>query len=145
MAIPYPTLHELTSIARKHHLSFPEAVPTPWVGATSRVFPLGDWVIKVPFDDPDAIQAVMTDASVGSLVHGHGVPTQELLVLDDSRETLVVPFSIYRRVQPAVSLDRFSGHPDLVTRAWEAVGRHLAIVRRIASDADIPLPLRTFR
>lgn len=87
----------------------------------------------------------MAEASVGPLLHGHGIPTQELLILDDSRETFVVPFSIFRRVQPAVSLDRFSGHPDLVTRAWEAAGRHLAIVHRITSDADVPLPLRTFR
>lgn len=139
------TLHELTAIARKHHLSFPEAVPTPWIGATSRVFPLGDWVIKVPLDRPDAIQAVMADASVGSFLHGHGVPTQELLVLDDSRETIGVPFAIFHRVEPAVSLDRFSGPAALLAPAWEAVGRQLAIVHRITSDADVPLSLRTFR
>ena len=143
--MPYPTHHEFTAIARKHHVSFPEAVLTPWIGATSQVFPLGDYIIKVPFDDPAAIQAVMTDASVGPLVHGLGIPTQELLILDESRETLAVPFSIFRRVQPAVSLDRFAGHPDQVTRAWEAAGRHRAIVHRMTSDADVPVPLRTFR
>jgi hypothetical protein len=140
-----PTFHNLTEIARKHHLSFPKLVPAPWIGATSHVFPLGDYVIKVPFNAPDAIQAVMTDALVEPLVHQHGVATRELLALDDSHETLAVPFSIYRRIQPAVSLAEYTGSPDRVSRAWEDVGRHLAIVHRITSHDAVPIPLRTFR
>jgi hypothetical protein len=142
---PLPTLREFTAIARKHRLSLPTHVPMPWVGATSRVFPVGDHVVKVPFDDPAAIRAVMTDAVVEPIVHGHGVATRELFALDDSCETLAVPFSIFRRIQPAVSLADYSGPSQRVTRAWEEVGRHLAIVHRITSNDAVPTPLRTFQ
>ena len=136
---------ELVAIARRHGLAPPPGLPTPWTGATGHVFPLGDVVVKIPFDTPPTIEAVATDAALAPFVRAKGVEVPELIAFDDSRSVLPVPFAIFRRVDDAESLDRVSGNRTAVDKVWEAVGRQLALVHAVAEAGDIPITLRTFR
>src|SRR5688500_7553377 len=62
IAMPTISLAALSAIARHHGVVAPRRMPVPWVGATSRVFPCADVVVKIPFDEPSSIQAVRIDA-----------------------------------------------------------------------------------
>jgi hypothetical protein len=136
---------DLVAIARRHGLTPPPALHTPWTGATGQVFPCGDVVIKIPFDTIPAIEAVTIEAAIGPLVRAMGVEAPELVAFDESRSVLSVPIAIFRRVEHAQSLDRVNGGPASVRAAWEAAGRQLAIVHAIRKPEEFPLVLRSFR
>lgn len=139
------TLAILGAIAAKHGCQEPSGLPTPWTGAASHVYPLGDAVVKIPFDRPDAIQAVRTDAAIAPLARSLGVQVSELITFDDSREILPVPYAVFRRIEHSVPLDRLNGDPSAGRAAWEEVGRQLAIVHRLVDPATVPIELRVFR
>lgn len=139
------SLVQLNSIAAKHSLMPLDGVPVSWTGAASHVYPLGDVVVKIPFDRPDTIEAVTTESIIAPFVRKLDVQTPELIGFDDSRDIVPVPFAVFRRVEGAESLHRLARDPDSVREAWEEVGRQLARVHGVREEADGPLELRTFR
>lgn len=135
---------QLTAIAASHGLPAPAAVPEPWTGAASRVYPLGDVVVKIPFDRPDAIAAVETDAAMATFARTIGAGAVELIALDDSRVDVPVPFAIFHRVRGAIPLD--PARRDAASEnAWREVGRQLARVHAVAERGAVPIALREFR
>lgn len=138
-------LSHLTAIAHRHGFQSPDALPTPWVGATSRVYPCGDVVVKVACDAADAMNAVTIDAAMNPIIRKLGVQTPDLIAFDDSRDLQPVPFSVYRRVPHSAPISQFSKSPGLVASAWEAVGRELALVHQVPYRAEMPIALREFR
>ena len=136
----------VTAILERHRLRASVTDLTerqPWIGATSRVYPLGDVVLKVPHADPAAIAALRIDASVAPIVRAVGVRTPRLVAYDDSRDLLPVPYAVHQRVR-GESLDRLGHEPEAVPEVWRELGRDLAIVHAL-SAADGPLAgLRTF-
>jgi aminoglycoside phosphotransferase (APT) family kinase protein len=140
-----PDLPHLRAIARKYGVSAPDTMPEPWTGATGRVYPCGDAVIKVPLDRPDAIAAVTIDAAMNPVARGLGVRVPDLLSFDASGEILSQPYAVYRRVVDAVSLSSFAGDRHRVQVAWQSVGRDLALVHAVRHDASFPVSLREFR
>jgi hygromycin-B 7''-O-kinase len=142
MATKTMTRAELAAIARLHGLPLLDHLPEPWIGATCRVFPWGDVVIKIPFNRPDAIQSMLIDASMSPFARRLGVRTPELLVLDESLDVIDVPFSIYRLIQPAEPMN-----PDARTRGdvWRVVGQQLAIVHAVSPADQGDFGLRQFR
>jgi hygromycin-B 7''-O-kinase len=137
-------IHALREIARKHSLSVPDEVPVTWRGATSSVYPVGEAVIKIALDRPDAIASVRTDAAMNGVARELGVRTPALLAFDDERAILPVPYAIYERVVNAEQLGTSSLSIESTRSAWEDVGRDLALVHRVASDAGMPIYLRRF-
>jgi aminoglycoside phosphotransferase (APT) family kinase protein len=140
-----PELEHLTAIARKHGLPIPEALPEPWTGATSHVYPCGDAVVKIAFDQPDASEAVITDAAMNPHARSLGVRVPDLIAFGDAGDLLTVPYAVYRRVPQAVPLSDFAGDRAQVEAAWESVGRDLALVHAVRRDASFPVTLREFR
>lgn len=139
------TLAGLAAVARRHGLPVPATLPTPWRGATSHVYSLGDVVVKVAHDREDAARAVVIDARMSQVARRLGVAAPRLLALDATRELLPAPYAIFARVVGAVPVDRWTGSPGAVTLAWQAVGRELARVHRVAEGTAMPLALRSFR
>lgn len=101
MPSPIIDLATFARIAAAHGLPAPAALPTPWIGATSQVFPLHDCVLKIPFANPDAVQCLMTDSRMVHLMRNLGVETPEPLALDESLAIVPSPFALYRRVPDA--------------------------------------------
>jgi aminoglycoside phosphotransferase (APT) family kinase protein len=131
----------LSALLNKHGLAPPRTVPRPWTGATSRVYPCGNVVVKIPFEAPPAIDAVRTDARVAPVAHALGVTTPDVIVFDDALDILPVPFSIVRLIRGAEPLDRHRGDDAI----WRAVGREIALVHQIRDVDAVPVPLRVFR
>lgn len=144
-AIHMISLATLSSIAEKHGLPPPYTMPAPWTGAASHVYPLDDHVIKIPFDRPDTIEAVKTDASIAPVVRALGVHVPELVVFDASRDILSVPFAVFRRIDHAVSIENIVSSRVPVREAWEEVGRQIARIHAVRRCEDMPLTLRVFR
>lgn len=138
------TLDQLAAIAAKHGLRPSVTLPEPWVGATSRVYPLGVVVVKVPFDEPAAIAALRTDAAIVPFVRSLGVAAPALIALDADRDIAPVPFAILERVAGALPLDR-TGRSDRDRATWEEVGRQLAPVHAVTERDAVPVELREFR
>jgi aminoglycoside phosphotransferase (APT) family kinase protein len=133
----------LVAIAARHGLAVTGSVPEPWAGATSRVYPLGDVVLKVPFDRPDAIAAVEIDAAMARFARSLGVAVPELIAVDTTREIVPVPFAVFERMRGG-PLDR-ADRSDAARAAWEAVGGQLAVVHAVTGRDAVPVALREFR
>ena len=136
------SLHALRAIAVRHGFRVPTRVPRPWAGATSRVYPLGGAVLKVPHADPAAVDAVRVDALVIDAARAVGVSTPRLLALDDEGDLLPVPFSLHERVRGG-TLVRLGGSP-VADGAWRAVGRDLARLHDGVSRSGPLAGLRAF-
>jgi aminoglycoside phosphotransferase (APT) family kinase protein len=137
------TFAELARIAERHGLPPQARLPEPWIGATSHVYPWGETVIKVPFDRPDAIEALSVGAAIGEFARDLGIPAPTLVMLDESKDLLPVTYAIYRRVQDAVPLQAWS--KDALPEAWRATGQHLAVLHQVSDKARVPMTLREFR
>jgi aminoglycoside phosphotransferase (APT) family kinase protein len=139
------TVSHLAAVARVHGLPVPLALPTPWTGATSHVYPCGDAVIKVAHDREDAATAVVADARMSKVARTLGVAAPRLLALDESRELVPVPYAVFERVTDAIPLGQWTGAPETAAAGWRDVGRELARVHQVAVGTSMPLDLRTFR
>lgn len=138
------THEQLISIAARHGFPAPASLPQPWVGAASEVYPLDDAVVKVPFDRPDTVAALLTDAAVALIARARGVAAPELIVLDKSLDAVPVPFAIFRRIKGGIPMDR-TGRSEPARLVWREVGRQLALVHAVADAGAVPISLRTFR
>lgn len=138
-------LSNIIAIARKHGFAPPSVMPAPWTGGSGQVFPCGDVVIKIPFDRPDAIQSVKTDAGMVSVVHSLGVAAPARIAFDDSLDILSVPYAVFERVHGAVTLDACRVEGTLRSEAWAEAGRQLARVHAVRDAGGVPIALRTFR
>ena len=138
-------LRALADIARKHGFASPSVMPVPWTGGSSRVFPCGDVVIKVPFDRSDAIHSVTVDAGMVPIARSLGVAAPARIAFDDSLDILPVPFAVLKRVHGAVTLDAFRAEGASPNEAWAEVGRQLARIHAAQNPGQLPFALRTFR
>jgi hypothetical protein len=140
---PVVDLRALFAIATRHGLAIPSALPQPWVGAMSRVYPCGDMVIKIPFDEPAAIHALVIDERTGHVARAMGVETPETVAFDDSLDILPVPFAVKCRIGRSQPL-RGDVREAPVQAAWRDVGRQLALVHQVRDAGDVPFGLRVF-
>lgn len=142
---PIVSLTDLCTIARTHGFEPPATMPVPWTGATSQVFPCGDVVIKIPFERPDAIQAIQTEAAMVPIARSLGVVAPALIAFDDSRDVLPVPYAVFECVRGAVALETRRSEGRSTWDAWAETGRQLAAVHGVRDPDDVPIALRTFR
>jgi aminoglycoside phosphotransferase len=140
-------LQDLSAIARRHRLDMPATLPSPWIGATCRVYPLGDVVVKIPFDRPDAIESLKVDAAIAPVARARGVMVPDVLCLDQTGEDISLPYSIVSRITSSVpARDRALDEPQREL-LWTTVGEHLALIHAVVpstSDASEP-PLDSLR
>lgn len=144
MVAPVIDLADLTRIAARWALSAPARLPTPWVGATSQVYPLHDVVLKVSFDTLDAIESLKVETAVSVQMRRRGVQTPDLLAYDESLDILPVPFALFHRVPDSVTMERASSMSRL-QEAWRETGRQLANVHALRDQEGFQVSLRSFR
>jgi aminoglycoside phosphotransferase (APT) family kinase protein len=114
---PFPdlTTTELAAIIAKHELgiALDQVERLPSTGVVHTVYGLGGrYVLRVPKPIPDATGDTYTEAVAAPAAHRSGVRTPRLVVFDDDRDLLDVPFTIFER--------------------WKGVG--LALITTTASD-----------
>ena len=136
------TLEALRAIATRHGTRLPSRLPRAWGGATSRVYPLGEVVVKVPHAAPAAVAAVRTDALVVDAARSVGVTAPRLLALDEGCDLLPVPYSVHERVHGR-TLARMRGAASSA-QAWRSVGRELARAHTGVKRAGTLAGLRAF-
>lgn len=136
---------QIRLIANAYDLAVPDEMPAPWVGATSRVYPLNDVVLKVALDTPDAARSVAIDAAMNLVARNLGVRAPELLAFVNTRALLPVPFTIFRRVPDARPLADLPKDDPAAANAWREVGKDLALVHGVPYGTAMPVSLREFR
>ncbi|MGN6031382.1 MAG: phosphotransferase family protein [Thermomicrobiales bacterium] len=140
--IQFEYLHRL---AERYGFTGSSTLPPPWIGATSRVYPWGDVVIKVPFPADTAVQSVLVDAQMNAFLRARGIAVPALRVLDETGDIGEVPVAIYDRVAHAIPLSQASARGGMFGSTWEAVGRQIARIHAVAPGTRLPVGVRTFR
>ncbi len=132
------------AIAARYGLGTRRIGSRPWIGATSCVYPLGgDLVLKVPYDEPAAVESIRTESAVVPLAIAAGVRTPRLVAYDDSLELLSVPYAVYERVH-GVPLGSLGVELESVGPAWRGLGRDLALAHERVHQEGPLASLRTF-
>jgi aminoglycoside phosphotransferase (APT) family kinase protein len=126
----------LVRLAARHGLTIRCHVPCPWVGATSRVFDLGDVVVKVPHGESAAIASLLTDVWVSVVARNLGVRVAPIVAFEDANDLLPVPYAIFERI-PGRSIAETGRDSREAMSSWEGVGRQLAILHAIV-ESDVP-------
>lgn len=113
------------------------AVRERWAGATSTVVAWGGYAVKVPHDDPVAVEACLRHAEVAEAARSLGVAAPEiLLVAHDVHPAVPV---IVSPLLPGCSL--VAG--DANATVWRQAGEQLALLHA-ASAARVPAGLRSY-
>lgn len=128
--VPFPELSrdQLAAIIDCHdlHVQLSEVEQLPRVGVVNTALALGEQlVLRVPKPIPDCIRDTLTESVAAPVAHAAGVRTPELLIFDDARSILEVPYTVYERVHA----DNFFlvEHPLADTRdIYHELGRQLA-------------------
>lgn len=135
----------LSALCARYGWPVPDTIPNHWTGATSRVYPLGDVVIKVALDTLHASRSIAIDAAMNPVARDLGIMVPEMLAFDDSCDIMPVPYAVIRRVPDAIPLADLSPEHPGGRSAWEAVGRDLARLHEVPHGTPMPVALREFR
>jgi hygromycin-B 7''-O-kinase len=131
----HPTPELIDAILARHNLSRRAVVPLGNASAGSRIYLLGDdLVLRVPHEQPDNVHNLQAALTASNAAREAGVRTPRILLIDDTRDLLPVPYAILERV-PGEPLSKHSPAPDLFARAWRDVGHDLALLHsRVSAD-----------
>lgn len=113
------------------------AVRDRWEGATSTVVAWGGFAVKVPLDDPEAVEACLRHAEVAAAVRELGVAAPEILL---------VAHDLHPRV-PIIVSPLLAGCSlvagDANASVWQQAGEQLALLHA-ASAEQVPAGLRRY-
>jgi hygromycin-B 7''-O-kinase len=131
--VPFPELSDeaMAEVVRRHGLDVgvrPERLPSR--GVVNSIWAIGDVVLRLPKDHPDALADTWTESVAAPAAHRTGIRTPQLVVFDNTCDLVPVPFTIFQRVAGA-GLSRLNG-PDL----WRDLGHDLAVVHATATADD---------
>lgn len=108
-------------------------------GVVNAVWAVGDrWVVRVPRADDDSVAETMAERVAAPLAFAAGVRTPRLVLFDDTRELVPVPYTVFERAD-GVPLGTLSIDHAHAPRLWEAVGADLARLHA-APVPDFGLP-----
>jgi aminoglycoside phosphotransferase (APT) family kinase protein len=143
---PDLSLEILHAISERHGLGMSGYVRLASPGVVNAIYLLGDHlVLRVPRNDPECIASTLKEAAVAPAARRAGVRTPELVVFDDSRAILAVPYTIYERVG-GEPLGRLELEPRDAAAAYRDLGRDLARLHSGVSESPGPLAqLETLR
>jgi aminoglycoside phosphotransferase (APT) family kinase protein len=116
----------IAEMARHHGLSSDPVVRLPDTGIFNAIYLLGEeYVLRVPRRHPLHDRALYHESIAVPLARRAGVRTPALLVYDDSRTVLPVPYTVYERVQ-GDTLGHLDLEPEETPAVWRDIGRDLA-------------------
>lgn len=136
--MPYtePTVAQVDKICTKHRLGRPLIRRIPSTGVINSVYAVGDRLImRVPRNADEGIKDTRTESVAAPVARRAGVRTPELVVFDDDRDVLDVPFTIYARVE-GQSLHHGDGHDW--SEVYRALGADLAILHAAVETCADP-------
>lgn len=129
MPVPAHTdvpIEALAAVAEQHGLPPSPITRVPDVGIFNAVYLLGDeFILRVPRRHPAHDQALYHESIAVPLARLAGVRTPALLVYDDTRTLLPVPYTIYERVQ-GETLGLLDLEPEQTPEVWQELGGDLA-------------------
>jgi Ser/Thr protein kinase RdoA (MazF antagonist) len=137
---PFPELsaEQLTAIVGRHELgvALDQISRLRSTGVVHTVYALGDaYVLRVPKPIPDATTDTYTESVAAPVARDAGVRTPALIVFDDERDIVEVPYTVFERWDGEGLVDLGSAdRSDL----WRAVGRDLATLHLNVADCPDP-------
>jgi len=127
----------LHSIAKWHGLNIARIERLPSTGIINAIYALDNaLILRVPRNDPVGISDTLTESVAAPVAFAAGVRTPRLVIFDESREILDVPYTIYERVR-GETLGAFQD-PSGIHHAWTALGRDLALLHTSVISCDDP-------
>jgi aminoglycoside phosphotransferase (APT) family kinase protein len=128
---------DLHAITERHRLGAKAVAPLPSIGITNAIFALGDdYILRVPRNHPNPIATAYREARAVPIARRLGVRTPELIVFDDSREILPVPYALYEHAhgEPLGLLER---EPRETAETYRSLGRDLARLHEGVTEQDV--------
>jgi len=129
--MPFPphtdaSIEALRAVASRHGIPPDTVTRLPDTGIFNAIYLLGDeHILRVPRRHPAHYQALYNESVAVPLARSLGVRTPALLIYDDSRDLLPVPYTIYDRVH-GETLGLLGLEPDATPEVWRELGRDLA-------------------
>jgi aminoglycoside phosphotransferase (APT) family kinase protein len=131
------SVEALHAISERHGLGGAGAVLLPSIGITNAMYALGgQHILRVPRNHPNVIATAYREARAVPLARRVGVRTPDLVVFDDSREIITVPYAIYERA-PGEPLGLLAREPHETTEAYRCLGRDLARLHEGVTESDV--------
>lgn len=132
--IPYPKLmpEEQILISDKHGLSGDWKLLMPR-GNVHAVYRVGDVVVRVPRDHPEWIQDTYTEAVALEAMQNLPISTPKLVVFDDDRDVVGVPFAIIEHFPGTPFVSGNAGRDQL----WR-LGQAISQLHRLVTVVDDP-------
>lgn len=118
----------LDAILDRHGLRGRRVVPLSGTSAGSSVYLLGDdRVLRVPHQQPGSVQGLETACIAIPAARAAGVRTPRILVLDERRDLVPVPYAILERV-PGEPYSRHGWAIAAAAAIWRELGHDLALL-----------------
>ena len=138
VAAPAVSPSELGAICDKHGLKAETVTEQPAMGVINTVYLVGDeLVLRVPRDIEAGITHTLAESVAAPTAYAAGVRTPRLILFDDDRDILPVPFTVYERANGAsLAVDRSPS--AWVADVYTELGRDLARLHRAVDECDDP-------
>jgi hygromycin-B 7''-O-kinase len=125
-------------IKKKHRLSG-DPLLLPSTGMVNEAWGIGsDYVLRINQHE-ECDDEAPREAVIVPLVIAAGVRSPELLVLDNERDIVPRPFTVYRRA-PGVLLGSLDVDPASLSHLYEEIGREIALLHRMDVSASVSPP-----
>jgi len=141
---PFPeiTPDTLFAIVDRHGLAIEEIEHMPDVGIFNALYSLdGRYVLRIPRQQKEFIAATRKEALAAPAARAVGVRTPELIVFDNQRDILPVPYTIYEQIYGR-TLGLLEHDPADALGVWREVGRDLA---RLHSGVEAEGPIAALK
>ena len=118
----------LAAILARHGLQDRPVMPLANLSAGNTIYLLGeDLVLRVPHKTAGEGYGLETARIAITAARAAGVRTPQVLVCDDTRELLPVPYALLERV-PGEPLSKQEFEPGDIPQAWRELGHDLALL-----------------
>ncbi len=140
--VPFPQLSagEIGAIIARHKLNVSpdEVTQLPRAGTVNTALALGEnYVLRVPKPTSGAVGDTCTESVAAPVAKAAGVRTPALLVFDDSKGILDVPYTIYKRVD-GQNFGLGNIDADASAHVYREIGRELAILHQRVETCPDP-------
>lgn len=139
---PYYELSLIEAIAAKHGLSGPCA-PMPRLGIVNDIWSIGtDYVLRIPIESEYASSMMSESVALPRALRA-GVRTPRLIVFDDARDIVPLPYSVTERVPgwsigESAKLSTFDAYVLHFADVIESLARELVALHHSVEPADEP-------
>jgi len=138
VAAPSLSQAELEAVCAKHGLDGQAITAQAATGVINTIYLVGDeLVLRVPRNIEAGIDHTLTESVAAPTAHAVGVRTPRLIVFDDDRDILPVPFTVYERSR-GVSLAVDRGPSAAVAGVYKELGRDLARLHHTVHECEDP-------